>query len=63
MYFRHITYTKFDTLSEIVHHLSASTNADDIFSVSVRRSDVLGSALCGIDRKAFTPNKHLQVHL
>jgi hypothetical protein len=46
---------QFDTVVEIVELLSSLTSG--VFSLAVRRSDVLGSALCGIDRKAFSPKK------
>ena len=52
--------TKFDTLSELC--IICQPPLMQMICVSVRRSDVLASALCGIDRKAFTPNKFLQVH-
>ena len=31
------------------------------YFLAVRRSDVLSSALCGMDRKTFSPNKLLEV--
>lgn len=53
----------FDTLGEITTYLGrvVSTDPDNEFSLAVRRADVLGSALLGIDRKAFSPFKPLKV--
>lgn len=54
------TVKSFASLPEIVEHLLSliSTDVDEIFTL---RSDVLGSALIGIDRKAFSVHKTLEV--
>jgi len=52
-------------MSEIVHYLGGLTliNPEDDFALAIQRSDVLGSALHGIDRKAFSPHKQFKVSL
>ncbi len=52
---------KFNSLYEIVSHLSRLIERDNIFSLTIPRSDVLGTTLCGINRKSFTPTKFLEV--
>lgn len=44
-------FRSFKTVNDIVHHLVSlnSCDMDDIFSLAVQRSDVLGSALYEID--------------
>ena len=46
-------------------HLSSliSTDVDEVFTLVIRRSDVLGSALIGIDRKAFSVHKTLEIRV
>ena len=53
----------FESITQIAEHLQrlTSTDEDDIYFLAVRRSDVLSSALCGMDRKTFSPNKLLEV--
>lgn len=54
---------KFDSIEEILEHLKGLTTRDDEerFFLAVSRSDVLGSALRGIDRIAFSPVKLFEV--
>ncbi len=53
----------FENIGEIVKHLSSQVSSDfaDMFMLEVQRSNALDSAMCGIDRKAFSPNNPLEV--
>lgn len=52
-------------MSEIAHYLGGfvSTDPEDEFAPAIQRTNVLSSALYGIDRKAFSPFKALNVCL
>ena len=49
----------FDTVSDICQHLRSMNSG--VFCLAIRRSDVLQSAMFGMERIAFSPDKAIEV--
>lgn len=53
---------KFDNVKQLIESLAVTIyNTDLTFFMAVRRKDILGSALCGMERKSFSVDKLLEV--
>ncbi len=51
----------FSTVAEVVMHLQKEMFDEECFSLAIHRSNVVNSALHGIERKAFSTKKLLMV--
>ena len=51
--------SKFDNVKQLLE--SVAVTLDNIFFMAVKRKDILGSALCGMERKSFSVDRLLEV--